>query len=92
MVTLEGGEEVQLDVVVAADDADEPGKRTILAIGEANAGSRLGSRVIDRLTAARSALGPRAANAKLLAFGASLGKGVRRRADVVAVDLERLYG
>jgi AAA+ ATPase superfamily predicted ATPase len=92
VVILQGGDEVQLDVVVAADDADEPGKRTILAIGEAKAGRRLDARVIDRLTAARSALGPRAAGAKLLAFGASLGKVVRGRSDVVAVDLERLYG
>jgi len=96
VVALPGGEEVQLDVVVTADDADEPSGRTVLAVGEAKAGRRLDVRAIDRLAAARAALGPRAAGAKLLAFGATISPEVRavskRRPDVELIDLGRLYG
>lgn len=95
VVTLPDGGEVQLDVVVAADDAADPSGRTVLAIGEAKAGPRLDGHAIDRLSAARAALGPRAANAKLLAFGAQITPGVRAktkpRSDIELIDLARLY-
>lgn len=92
---LPDGDEMQLDVVVAADDSATPGARTILAIGEAKAGNAISLRTVERLTAARAALGPRAARARLLCFGASFSPEViaaaAARPDIELVDLERLY-
>ncbi len=69
--------------------------RTILALGEAKAGRRFDARHLARLTAARAALGPRAANAKLLAFAGTFTTEVRTvargRSDVELIDLEPLY-
>lgn len=95
-LTLEDGTERQLDVVVAADDADVASERTILAIGEAKAGERITERHLHRLQVARSALGARAAGAKLLLFAARHAPEMlamtARRADVELIDLERMYG
>jgi uncharacterized protein len=92
---LEGGAESQLDVVVAADDADTAPERTILAIGEARAGERITQRHLRRLEAARSALGRRASGAKLLLFGVEHAAGLKKaegnRTDVALIDLDRLY-
>jgi hypothetical protein len=53
----------------------------LLLIGEAKAGERITSRHLHRLEAARSALGDRAAGARLLLFGVQhapgLGRGAR---------------
>jgi hypothetical protein len=95
VVTLPDGDEVQVDVVVAANDAEVPSDRTILALGEAKAGRPFDARHLVRLAAARAVLGPRAANAKLLAFAWTFTTEVRTvargRPDVELIDLERLY-
>jgi AAA+ ATPase superfamily predicted ATPase len=89
-----GGDEWQLDVVVA-DDHPDPASRRVTAVGEAKAGEAIGRRHLDRLTEARSRLGPRAKDARLLLIGSSfdpaLDAEARRRGDVDLVDLERLY-
>lgn len=89
------GTERQLDVVVAADDGRTAPERTILALGEAKAGELLSTRHLHRLEVVRSALGARAAGAKLLLFGAEcapeLTDAAARRSDVELVDLARLY-
>ncbi len=94
-VALEDGARQQLDVVVAADDAGTPSERTALALGEARAGERITSRHPQRLEAARSALGDRAAAATLLLFGVrfapQLLDSVARRTDVELIDLDRLH-
>jgi uncharacterized protein len=85
----------EVDVVVAADDAPEPGERTVRAVGEAKVGERMTLRHVRRLEEARAALGPRAGGARLLLFGQSFDDEVRRaaaeRRDLEVVDLERLY-
>lgn len=85
----------ELDVVVAAGDAETASERTVLAIGEAKAGERVSERHLRQLEAARTALGRRAQDAKLLLFGSDFGPEVAsaaaRRADVELIDLERLY-
>lgn len=86
----------QLDVVVARDgETGEPATRTVHAIGEAKAGERMGKRHLRRLEQARSALGLRAAHARLLlvapSFTDDLVADAARRNDVSLVDLERLY-
>jgi uncharacterized protein len=85
----------EIDVVVAADDAVEPGGRTVYALGEAKVGERFTLRHVRRLEDARRALGDRAEGAKLLLFGGSFDDDVqisaRERADLEIVDLERLY-
>jgi hypothetical protein len=91
------GEDRQLDVVVAEDGGGgAPADRSIRVIGEAKAGERLSERHLRRLERARAALGTRAAQARLLLFGAEVGDDLRAladgRADVELVDLERLYG
>jgi uncharacterized protein len=95
-VALDDGSEQQLDVVVAADDADSPPRRTILALGEAKAGERITSHHLHRLEAARSALGGRAAGARILLFGARFSTELWAlegdRPDIEFIDLERLYG
>ena len=89
-----GGVERQLDIVVA-DDHPEVASRRITAIGEAKAGEVIGRRHLDRLTEARSRLGDRAANARLLLIGSTfdppLHAETRDRDDVALVDLDRLY-
>lgn len=90
------GTEHDLDVVVAADDgAAVPAARAVRAIGEAKAGETLGLGHLRRLEQARTALGTRAAHAKLLLFGPAftpeLVSAARKRGDVELVDLERLY-
>lgn len=91
---LAGDGERQLDLVVADDDLD-PARRAVTALGEAKAGDAIGRRHLDRLTDARSRLGPRAEQAQLLLVGSSfdpaLGDEARRRDDVELIDLERLY-
>lgn len=91
------GVERQLDVVVAtADPIDAPpSERTILAIGEAKAGETIGHGHLRALQQARSALGGRAAHAKLLLFAPTftddLTTEAAKRADVELIDLHRLY-
>ena len=89
-----GDGEQQLDLVVA-DDHPDPATRRVTALGEAKAGETLGRRHLDRLTDARSRLGPRAEQARLLLIGSSfdptLDDQARRRGDVELIDLERLY-
>ena len=94
-IVLADGSERQLDVVVAQDDAKVASERTVTAIGEAKAGETIGESHLRRLEEARSALGSRAAGAKLLLFGAAFSSDVLKlstaRSDVELVDLERLY-
>lgn len=95
VVALADGTQVQVDVVVAADDATEASERTVLVIGEAKMGERISPRHLHRLDEARAALGDRAAEAKLLLFGAAFTTALvdtaARRADVELIDLPRLY-
>ncbi len=91
------GIEHELDVLVAADDgATQPSERTVIAIGEAKAGERVGRRQLHRLERTRASLGTRAAGAKLLLFGCSFEAELVEiadvRNDVEVVDLGRLYG
>ena len=92
---LADGAPCELDVVVADDDASTPSQRTIRAIGEAKAGATLSERHLERLVAARTALGVRAASAKLLligrAFAPPLFQQAEARRDVELIDLARLY-
>jgi uncharacterized protein len=94
-LTLSDGQERQLDVVVAADDADTPGARTVRALGEAKFGERLTTAHVRRLEAARDALQHRGRGAKLLLFGTDVSPDLRheagRRRDLEVIDLERLY-
>jgi hypothetical protein len=90
------GKDCQLDVLVAADEGSvSPAERTVLAIGEAKSGETLTPGHLRRLEKARSALGTRAAQAKILLFGASPGPELEAeaagRADVELVGLDRLY-
>ena len=95
-LAFDGGTEQQLDVVVAADDANMPSGRTILALGEAKAGERITTRHLQRLEAARAALGDRAADARLLFFGVAFAPAMQsaaeQREDIELIDLDRLYG
>jgi hypothetical protein len=90
------GSERQLDVVVASGDAAVASERRVLAIGEAKAGETLTVGHLKRLEEARTALGARAGDAKLLLFGAAFARpllaAAAKRADVELVGLERLYG
>ncbi len=94
ILTFTDGTEQQLDVVVT-NAAHSPGRRSVHAIGEAKVGERITMRHVRRLEAARSAIGSRAATAKLLCFGSRMAPEVRaeatRRSDLELVDLERLY-
>lgn len=87
----------ELDVLVAAAEnpAAPPSERSVLAIGEAKAGEKVGMGRLRALEKARAALGARAAHARLLLFATSFTREVRgeagRRSDVELVDLERLY-
>jgi AAA+ ATPase superfamily predicted ATPase len=94
-VTLADGEEREVDVVVAADDADVPANRTIRAIGEAKAGEVLSDGHLRRLESIRVDLGSRAAGAKILLFGTDVSSDLRTtiagRQDVEFIDWERLY-
>jgi uncharacterized protein len=81
----------ELDVVVAGS-GDTPSERVIHAIGEAKAGETIRPAHLRRLEVARSALGSRAADAKLVLFGTSFDAALPRdRSDVELVDLDRLY-
>jgi hypothetical protein len=86
----------ELDVVVAADDAETPTERTVRAIGEAKVGERLSMRHVQRLEDARAAMGAVAESAKLLLFGQNFDPAVvtvaEDRDDLEIVDLRRLYG
>jgi uncharacterized protein len=88
-------EQREIDVVVAADDAETPNERTVRAIGEAKVGERISSRHVQRLEDARSAMGPVAESAKLLLFGQHFDPGVvsaaEQRDDLEIIDLRRLY-
>lgn len=91
-----GGVERQVDVVVATGPADTaPADRTVIALGEAKAGETVGIGILTDLERVRSALGHRAAGAKLLLFGPAFTPELRsladRRSDVELVDLDRLY-
>jgi len=92
-VTVDGVE-LQLDLV-AAGDGPVPAKRAIIALGEAQAGEPLGLGHVSRLERARTALGQRAADAKLFLFGTefdpALATAASKRHDVEIVDLDRLY-
>lgn len=91
------GTERQLDLVVASaeDPGAPPSDRTVLALGEAKAGTTVGPHHLRALERARTALGTRAAHAKLIlfarAFRAKLETEADGRSDVELVDLERLY-
>jgi len=95
-LTLADGTDAELDVVVAADDGTVPSERTVHAIGEAKVARLFTLRELNRLEAARDALGERAAAAKLLIFGSAFDDSVREvaatRGDLELVDLRRLYG
>ena len=88
------GVDHELDVV-AADDGPTPAKRTITAIGEAKAGETLRLGHLHRLERARTAMGQRAVDARLVLFGTNvdpeLSTAASTRSDVEIVDLERLY-
>lgn len=92
-----GGVEHQLDVVVAAaHHPDLPAaQRAVLAIGEAKAGEQVGTGRLTQLEQARAALGPRAAQARLLLFApeftTELAAVAKRHGDVELIDLPRLY-
>ena len=94
-ILLSDGSERQVDVLIAADDADAPSERTVTALGEAKAGETLSERHLRRLHDVRDALGERAAGARLLLFGRDFTRELdaiaKRRADVELIDLERLY-
>ncbi len=70
-------------------------KRRVLCLGEAKAGERLSQSHLRRLEAARTALGARAADARLLLFGSDFTPGLAaaaaRRSDVTLIGLQRLY-
>lgn len=94
-VGLADGTEMEIDVVAAADDAAAPAQRRVLCLGEAKAGERLSQSHLRRLEAARTALGARAADARLLLFGPGFTPGLAaaaaRRGDVTLIGLQRLY-
>ena len=92
-VTIDGVDH-ELDMVAAAD-GPTPSRRIITAIGEAKAGEILSLRHLDRLERARTALGRRAADARLFLFGTAVDPALMtatsKRSDVEIVDLHRLY-
>lgn len=89
------GSDTEVDIAVSLDDAPTPGERTVVALGEAKSGEELTTAHLRRLERIRSALGARAADARLLLVGTRVDSGLRttarRRHDVELVDLERLY-
>lgn len=96
IVTIEGTQH-ELDLVVTSADEPSapPAERAILALGEAKAGERVGSTRLRHLEEARTALGTRAAHARLLLFAPGFTEEIQatvaQRADVELVDLDRLY-
>lgn len=94
-LTLADNTEIQLDVVVAANDADIPSERSILALGEAKASERLSVAHLRRLESARRTIGTKAASARLLLFGANFSRALlaaaKVRTDVELINLDRLY-
>lgn len=91
------GTELQIDVLVAEGDEEpsDPADRTVRAIGEAKAGQTVTERQLARLGTIRSAIGPRAARAKLLLFAPAFHEDLLHaadgRPDVELIDLQRLY-
>jgi uncharacterized protein len=89
------GIEHEIDLVVARDDADAPGARSVAVLGEVKSGEELGTGHLATLESARAALGSRAAGAVLYLVGQRftepLSTLAARRSDVELVDLERLY-
>lgn len=89
------GVDHEVDLVVAADDAERPAERSVLVIGEAKSGQPLTLRDLERLRSIRSAMGRRAQEASLYLvgqrFSPSLIDRAARQRDVELVDLERLY-
>lgn len=95
-VSLPDGTERQIDVVVASGDSEAASQRDIHSLGEAKAGERISVHHLRRLEEARTVLGERATDAKLLLFGTEFAPELvavaGRRGDVELIDLERLYG
>ncbi len=95
-VSIEGSQ-YELDLVVTSADepARRPADRFVLAIGEAKAGETAGATRLRHLEQARSALGVRAAHARLFLFAPSFSTELRamaaNRGDIELVDLDRLY-
>ena len=89
------GAEHEIDLVVARDDADTPGARSVAVLGEVKSGEELGTGHLTRLESSRTALGGRAAEATMYLVGQrftrSLVTTAAGRSDVELVDLERLY-
>jgi uncharacterized protein len=90
----------ELDVLAVGEPPVGAGPRALLAVGEAKWGTQLGVGHLDRLERARELLRHRpgldAAGTRLLlasaaGFSPDLVDAARRRADVVLLDLERLY-
>ncbi len=86
----------QLDVFAAVGDgASDPSARTVVAIGEAKARERICESHLRRLERARAALGPTAANARLLLFAPEFSDTLMRSAEardgVELIDLHRSY-
>jgi hypothetical protein len=94
-VALPTGSEVDVDVVVAAADAEAASERSVLALGEAKWRETITGHHVRRLEEARYALASRARDAKLLLFGSTFDADVleaaKSRTDVETIDLERLY-
>lgn len=87
--------EYEIDLVVARDDGDAPGTRSVAVLGEVKSSEELGTGHLTTLETARTALGGRATDAVLYLVGRrftrSLASAAARRSDVELVDLERLY-
>jgi len=94
-VVLGDGTHRQIDVLAVRGQPADPEDRDVLALGEAKAGEVLGRSHLARLEEARTALGPRARDARLLLFGTRFSPGLMgvaaRRPDLEIIDLERLY-
>jgi hypothetical protein len=91
------GKIYELDLVVASgeDPVAPRSERTVLAVGEAKAGEMVGAGHLHALEEARSALGAKAAEARLLLFATTFSEALQaeaaERTDVELVDLDRLY-
>lgn len=89
------GKDHEVDIVVALDDADRPADRTVVAIGEAKSGERIGHGHLGRLEKIRAAMGDRARDSVIYLVGRrfdrSLVSAAEGRGDVELVDLDRLY-
>lgn len=94
-VVTGGDDDHDVDLVVALDDAERPGDRTVVVLGEAKSGEEFTLRHLERLESIRDATGPRARDAALYLvgrrFSSALASMAATRRDVELVDLERLY-